>query len=210
MKRVVRHWKKLERWSHHLWRDLKEVWLWYLGTWFTGELGSAGGMLGLHELRELFQAKNPCKAPWLSVPARVSTGRGTGLRPGAHTSADIKLAMHSSVFLPKISLLQHLGLPSAGLFTPPTWRITRHGKGWIPQGIQPAMSQAGHQQGKVQWVVCTTQSAILPQPLEEMEEHQGSDSKQHCLVYLSQKQHWSLNHLIKQQIVRLGQEVNLP
>lgn len=102
--------------------------------------------------------------------------------------ADTKLAMHSSGLLPEISQLQYLGLPSAGFFIPTAWRVPQHGKGWIPCAIH-AMIQAGHQQGKVQWAVCTTQAAILPQTPDEMEKQLGSDSKQQCLLYLSQNQH---------------------
>lgn len=38
--------------------------------------------------------------------------RGSAGQAWSQTSADIKLAMHSSVFLPKMSLLQHLGFLS--------------------------------------------------------------------------------------------------
>lgn len=53
----------------------------------------------------------------------------------------------------------------------------------------PCHDPGGHQQGKVQWAVCTTQAAILPQTPDEMEKQLGSDSKQQCLLYLSQNQH---------------------
>lgn len=29
--------------NHHPWRDLKAGWMWHLGTWVNGGLGSAGG-----------------------------------------------------------------------------------------------------------------------------------------------------------------------
>lgn len=32
-------------WSHRLGRDLKDVWMWPLGTWFSGGLGGAGLMI---------------------------------------------------------------------------------------------------------------------------------------------------------------------
>lgn len=38
-------------------RDLKAVWMWCLGMWVTGGLGSAGLMVGLHDLRGLSQLK---------------------------------------------------------------------------------------------------------------------------------------------------------
>lgn len=41
-------------WSHHSWRDLTDLWMFLLGTWFSGGLGSAGGMVWLDDLRGLF------------------------------------------------------------------------------------------------------------------------------------------------------------
>lgn len=43
-------------WSLHLWRDLKAMRMWQLGTWFSGDHGSAGGMVWLG-LRGLFHPK---------------------------------------------------------------------------------------------------------------------------------------------------------
>lgn len=36
-------------------KDLKIVWMCHLGTWLSGCLGCAAGMVGLHDLRGLFQ-----------------------------------------------------------------------------------------------------------------------------------------------------------
>jgi len=42
-------------WSHHPWRYLKDVQAWCLGTWFSGGLGSVRLMVGLDDLKDLFQ-----------------------------------------------------------------------------------------------------------------------------------------------------------
>lgn len=42
-------------WNHQLWRALKGVKMWHLGTWLISEHGRAGGMVGLGDLRGLFQ-----------------------------------------------------------------------------------------------------------------------------------------------------------
>lgn len=42
---VVRHWSRLPRVvveSLNPWRDLKAMWVWHLGAWFSVALGSAG------------------------------------------------------------------------------------------------------------------------------------------------------------------------
>lgn len=44
----------------HPGRCLKDIKLWHLGTWFSGALGTAGGMVGLNNLRGLFQPKQFC------------------------------------------------------------------------------------------------------------------------------------------------------
>lgn len=44
----------LKWWSHPSWRDLKASWMWHLGTWFNGGLGTAGLMAGLDDLKALF------------------------------------------------------------------------------------------------------------------------------------------------------------
>jgi len=41
--------------SHHQWGYLKDVYTWYLGTWFSGGLGTVRFMVGLNDLRSLFQ-----------------------------------------------------------------------------------------------------------------------------------------------------------
>lgn len=37
--RVFKHWNRLPRdgWNHHPWECSENVWLWHLGTWFSGE-----------------------------------------------------------------------------------------------------------------------------------------------------------------------------
>lgn len=40
--------------------DLKALWVWHLGTWVIGGLGSAEGVAGLGGLRRLFQPKQIC------------------------------------------------------------------------------------------------------------------------------------------------------
>lgn len=47
-------------WSPHPWRDLKAMCMWHLGTWISGDLGSAGAVVGLHYLGNLFQLKWFC------------------------------------------------------------------------------------------------------------------------------------------------------
>ena len=44
-------------WSRCPWRCLKDVWMWHLGTWFSGGLGRVGLMVGLNDLKGLFQPK---------------------------------------------------------------------------------------------------------------------------------------------------------
>jgi len=44
-----------KRLSHHPWRYLKNVWMWLLGTWFSGGLGSVRLTFGPHDLKDLFQ-----------------------------------------------------------------------------------------------------------------------------------------------------------
>lgn len=39
------------------WKCSKKVWIWHLGTLFTGEHGDAGLMVGLNDHRGLFQPK---------------------------------------------------------------------------------------------------------------------------------------------------------
>lgn len=43
------HW-----WIPPPWKGLKAVWLWHLGTWVKGGLGSAEGMAGLDDLMSFF------------------------------------------------------------------------------------------------------------------------------------------------------------
>lgn len=40
-----------KQWSHHSWRDFKDTWMWHLEMWFSGDIGSAGLMVGLGDLR---------------------------------------------------------------------------------------------------------------------------------------------------------------
>lgn len=42
------------------WRAWKAVWMWQVGTWVRGGPGSAGGMVWLHDLGELFQPTGFC------------------------------------------------------------------------------------------------------------------------------------------------------
>lgn len=37
--------------GHHPWRYLKDKWMWQLGTWFSGDLGSAELVLGPRDLK---------------------------------------------------------------------------------------------------------------------------------------------------------------
>ena len=55
-KMVAKHWNRLPgKWlSHHPWRCLKDVWMWCLGTWFSGGLGSVRLMVGLNDFRVCF------------------------------------------------------------------------------------------------------------------------------------------------------------
>lgn len=41
-------------WSHHTWRDLTDMWIFLLATWFGGGCGSAAGMVWLDGLEGLF------------------------------------------------------------------------------------------------------------------------------------------------------------
>ena len=51
----------LGKWSsHHPWRNLKDVQIWHLGTWFSGGLGSVRFTVGLNVLKGLFQPKWFC------------------------------------------------------------------------------------------------------------------------------------------------------
>lgn len=43
---------KLLRWSHRPCRDLQDVWMWHLGTWFSGGFGRVGLRFGLEDLGE--------------------------------------------------------------------------------------------------------------------------------------------------------------
>jgi len=43
-------------WSHHPWRYLHDLEIWCLGTWFSGGLGSVRLMVGLSDLKGLFQS----------------------------------------------------------------------------------------------------------------------------------------------------------
>lgn len=54
--------------------DLKDMWMWNLGTRFSCELGSAGGMLGLNGLRGLFQPKLPME--WSLRTPSATAGEG--------------------------------------------------------------------------------------------------------------------------------------
>ena len=42
---------------HHPWRCFKDLLTWRLGTWFSGGLGSVCFMVGLDDLKGLFQPK---------------------------------------------------------------------------------------------------------------------------------------------------------
>lgn len=46
--------------SHQPWCYLEAVWTWHLGTWVSGGLGTAGGTVGLDDLRGLLQALQFC------------------------------------------------------------------------------------------------------------------------------------------------------
>lgn len=58
-KRVVKHWKRLpsEAVDSASLQTLKNVWMWCLGTWISGGLGSGGLMAGL-DFRGLFNINN--------------------------------------------------------------------------------------------------------------------------------------------------------
>lgn len=44
-------------WTPHPWRELKSLWIWYLGTWISDGFGTPGRMVGLDDLRGLFQPR---------------------------------------------------------------------------------------------------------------------------------------------------------
>ena len=46
--------------SHHPWTYLKDVYMWRLGTWFSGGLGSVSLTAALNDLKGLFQPKLFC------------------------------------------------------------------------------------------------------------------------------------------------------
>ncbi|KAK4824164.1 hypothetical protein QYF61_011291, partial [Mycteria americana] len=60
--RVIKHWKRLPREvvGRHPWRYLKDVWMWCLGTWYSGGLGSVRFTVGLDDLKGLFQPIRFC------------------------------------------------------------------------------------------------------------------------------------------------------
>lgn len=68
------------------------------------------------------------------------------------------------------------------------WHPACCGLGWTPAGNDAV--GWGHLQTCLQKL--PAQPDILPQPLHEMKTQQGSESKQHFLFYLSQKQLWRL------------------
>lgn len=41
------------------WEDLKTVWMWHLGPWFSGGLGSAEGQLDLMTSEDFSKPNNP-------------------------------------------------------------------------------------------------------------------------------------------------------
>lgn len=45
------------KWLNHPWRYLKNRWMWRLGMGFIGALGRVGLMIGLDNLKSLFQHK---------------------------------------------------------------------------------------------------------------------------------------------------------
>lgn len=69
---LVKCWLRLsgQCWSPHPWGDLKAMWMWHLGTWVSGGLGSAGLKIGLDDLRGLVQPKwfCECRLSWLVMP----------------------------------------------------------------------------------------------------------------------------------------------
>lgn len=84
-KRVVKHWKGCPEkgLSHQPWRGLKDVYVWHLGTQFSGGLGSAGLMVGLN-LKGLCQPKdslilweNTERQPLISVICDQQAGAAT-------------------------------------------------------------------------------------------------------------------------------------
>lgn len=54
--RVVRDWNR-QWWNHCPWKCSRDMWVWHLGTWAWGGLGSAGRMVNSNGFRGLFQAK---------------------------------------------------------------------------------------------------------------------------------------------------------
>lgn len=89
-------------WSPHPSRDLKDVWMWRLGTWVPGAFGS--GTVGLGDLRGFFQ---PQWFPAVTVTATFCSHYFTGARffPGCRvwrTGADfgsLQMTVHSPAFL---------------------------------------------------------------------------------------------------------------
>ena len=47
----------VKAWSHHPWQYLKDVLLWFLGTWFNSGLDRARLMVGFDDLKDLFRSK---------------------------------------------------------------------------------------------------------------------------------------------------------
>lgn len=83
-------------WSHHSWNCSQNVWMWHVGTWVSGGLGSAGGTAGLSNHRGLSQSKqfhDSSSVCTLSIPYTFPKTKGKGkyrIFPGLKTKATRK------------------------------------------------------------------------------------------------------------------------